>query len=144
MYSLKALLKNYLNESGLESGLLINKLRKQWPEIVGETIAAHTSPDSVKGRQLTISVDSPQWMHHLGFFKKEITDKLKQHELSEIRFKLGRPIKRSTREEPAAPPRLSDEDISYIEETLKDISDPVLKEKFKKLLAHGLTRGKKL
>jgi hypothetical protein len=142
MFSLSSLLKSYFKESGLESGLLINKLRKEWPELVGEAIASHTSPESIKDKELTISVDTPQWMHHLGFFKEEITDKLKQHKLSEVRFRLGKPIKTGAGKVSVKAADLSGEDITYIEETLKDISDPALKEKFRELLRHGLTKGK--
>lgn len=143
MHSLNALLKKYFKESGLESGLLVNKLNKKWVKIVGKTIAAHTSPESVKERMLTIAVDTPQWMHHLGFFREEISEKLKRYNLTEIRFKLGRLSKVVENEPSINKPELSGDDIDYIEDTLKDINDPELREKLKTLITHGLTENRR-
>lgn len=142
MHSLNGLLKKYFKESGIENGLLVNKLKKKWPELVGKTIAAHTSPDEIKDRQLTIAVDTPQWMHHLGFFKAELSEKLKPYDLTDIRFKLGRLPKAEISKPPLNKPELSNDDSAYIENTLKDIDDPELKEKLKKLLTHGLTENR--
>lgn len=143
MHSLNGLLKKYFKESGIENGLLVNKLQKNWPMLVGKTIAAHTSPESVKDKQLTITVDTPQWMHHLGFFKEELSEKLKQYDMSEIRFKLGK-LSKAEESKPSLPKlELSSDDSAYIEDTLKDVDDPELKEKLKNLITHGLTENKR-
>ncbi|MBI4825465.1 MAG: DUF721 domain-containing protein [Nitrospirae bacterium] len=143
MHSLNGLLKKYFKESGIESGLLVNKLQKHWPKIVGKTIAAHTSPEAIKDKQLTIAVDTPQWMHHLGFFKEEISEKLKTYDMTEIRFKLGRLSKVDDRSQALNKPDLSKDDLAYIEDILKGCNDPELKEKLKNLITHGLTEGRR-
>ncbi|MDO8283030.1 MAG: DUF721 domain-containing protein [Thermodesulfovibrionia bacterium] len=143
MHSLNGLLKKYFKESGIENGLLVNKLQKHWPKLVGKTIAAHTSPEAIKDKQLTITVDTPQWMHHLGFFKEEISEKLKQYDMTEIRFKLGRLSKAEASIPSPNKLELSNDDFAYIEDTLKDINDPELKEKLTKLIAHGLTENRR-
>lgn len=143
MHSLNGLLKKYFKESGIENGLLVNKLQKNWPKLVGKTIAAHTSPEAIKDKQLTIAVDTPQWMHHLGFFKEEISEKLKQYDMTEIRFKLGGLSKAEDSIPSPRKPELSNDDFAYIEDTLKDINDPELKEKLTKLITHGLTENRR-
>jgi hypothetical protein len=143
MYSLNALLKKYFKESGLESGLIVNRINKEWSKIVGNTIAAHTSPESVKGKLLVITVDTPQWLHHLGFYKDEISEKLKQFGLTEIKFRLGKTSKIIHDAPQQIRPELSEDDIYYIEKTLKGIHDPELREKLEKLITHGLREEKK-
>ncbi len=143
MQSLNSLLKKHFKESGMESGLLVNKLRNKWTDLVGEAVASHTSPGSVSGKTITITVDTPQWLHHLGFFKEDILTKLKPFGLSEVKFKLG---KIGGAKVPAYKPKevkISDKDISYIENTLKGIKDPELKEKFRAFISHGLAEKKR-
>jgi hypothetical protein len=81
-------------------------------------------------------------MHHLGFFKEEMLDKLKSYKIEQIRFKLGK-VTSPTHEETSSLERnLSDDDLRYIENTLKDIKDEEMRETFRKLIVHGLSRGK--
>ncbi len=144
MQPLHDILKKFVKEQGLEGGAVMKTIGNHWSRIVGETIAAHTSPDIIRGKTLTLIVDSPQWMHHLGFYKEEILKKLQQYNIKEIRFRQGKlpEIKdKVPDEEPDV--NLSDDDVRYIENTVRNIDDEELKKSFRKLIAHGLTKGKK-
>lgn len=142
MQPLQNILKKFVKDFGLEGGAALNTLRINWSGIVGRTIASHTSPDSIKKGTLFIIVDTPQWLHHLGFYKKEITEKLKSHGITEIRFRLGKVEPVNYVEEDEDVPELEEADLRFIENTVKDIDDDELKMKFRKLLSHGLTKGK--
>ncbi|MBI4843493.1 MAG: DUF721 domain-containing protein [Nitrospirae bacterium] len=141
MHSLSALLKKYFKESGLESGLLLNRLNKEWPEIVGKAVSEHSYPETLRNGTLVLSVDSPQWMHHLGFYKNEICLKLSAYNIHDIRFKLGSLAPPASKVVSGIPHGISNEDMEYIESILKDITDPELKEKFRSLIAKGLARA---
>jgi hypothetical protein len=142
MEALNSILKKFIKDLGLESGIILNTIRNQWNEIVGQTIAAHTFPETIKGRVLTLLVDTPQWMHHLSFYKEEIIQKLKPYNMTGVRFKLGRLPERSNGRQEEDNPILTEDDQRYIENTLRNIEDEELKEKLRTLLIHGLTRGK--
>lgn len=145
MQPLNDVLKKFVREHGLEGGAVLNALANQWTGIVGEGIAAHTYPETVRNGTITLIVDSPQWMHHLGFYKQEIIDKLAQYDVKDVRFRHGRlPEKRraAVREE-VQDIELSDDDRTYIDNTLKNVDDEELKKTFEKLISHGLARGKK-
>lgn len=142
MHSLNTILKKFVKDSGLEGGAALTVLQKQWANIAGQTIASHTSPFTIKNSILTLTVDTPQWMHHLSFVKEEMLDKLEKFNINEVRFRLGRlPA-------PAHPVTdnyermLTDDDKSYIENTLRSIKDKELKKSFRRLLTHALTKGK--
>ncbi len=54
---------------GLESKLFEARLRRQWPDIVGEPIATHTRPDQIRFKKLTILVHNSVWLQQLTFLK---------------------------------------------------------------------------
>ena len=143
MEPLRKILGEFTKDLGIESGIALNAVRRKWTDIVGPTVASHTFPDTISSKVLTIIVDTPQWMHHLSFFKEDISGKLKFCNLTGIRLRLGRiPEKTDDRinEEAAG---LTDEDLRFLENTIKNIKDEELKATFKKLIVHGLTKGKK-
>jgi hypothetical protein len=110
---------------------------------MGETVASHTSPDTAKNGILTVLVDSPQWMHHLSFYKEEMTGKLKGFGISEVRFRIGKVTAGGRKRHETPGSALSDDDQRFIENTLKGIRDEELRSRFRRLITHGLTRGRK-
>lgn len=142
MEPLSKILGAFTENLGIESGSVLNAVRRKWADIVGPAVAAHTSPDIISSKVLTIIVDTPQWMHHLSFYKGEISEKLKSYNMQGVRFRLGRlPEKKDTthiKEEAV----LTDEDLRFLENTVRNVKDEELKEKFRKLIVHGLTKGK--
>jgi hypothetical protein len=143
MQSLHNILKTFVKEYGLEGGVVLNSIQNQWEHIAGRTVAVHAFPDSVKGKILTLIVDTPQWMHHLSFFKEEIVSKLTSYNVAEVRFKLGKLPDNSKVSSLAGDTTLSEDDLIYLENTIRNLKDEDLREKFRKLIVHGLTKGKK-
>jgi hypothetical protein len=143
MQSLHNILKTFVKEYGLEGGVVLNSIQNQWKNIAGQTVAAHTFPDTIKGKVLTLIVDTPQWLHHLSFLKEEIISKLKSYNVIEVRFKLGKLPENTKETRLAGDITLSEDDMIYLENTLRNLKDEDLREKFRKLIAHGLMRGRK-
>jgi hypothetical protein len=143
MQSLHNILKTFVKDYGLEGGVVLNSIQNQWGNIAGQTVAAHTFPDTIKGKVLTLIVDTPQWLHHLSFFKEEIATKLKSYNVIEVRFKLGKLPENTKETRAAGDVKLSEDDLIYLENTLKNLKDEDLREKFRTLIVHGLMRGKK-
>jgi hypothetical protein len=144
MQRVGSILKKFVNDYGLERGLTLTAIKNQWSILVGQTLAAHTSPDVIKGKTIFITVDTPQWMHHLSFYSQEILEKLKQYKIDKVRFRLGR-LTESLNEElkVANPPQLTEEDSRYIENTIRSLKDDELKEKFRILLSDALRHKKR-
>jgi len=145
-----SILRQFIKDYGVESGLTLQRIRNQWKSLVGEAIALHTSPAMLKGKTIFITVDTPQWMHHLSFYKQEITEKLKLYKLEDVRFRIGK-IEENLNNEPRITENLStrcftqltDEDVRYIENTVETLKDTELKEKFRHLLSNALRHKKK-
>ncbi len=142
MQSLHNILNSLVKDYGIEGGITLNKVRSRWVELVGEPVSVHTFPDTIKGRTLTIIVDTPQWMHHLSFFKDEISSKLNPFGIMTVHFRMGKIPLRSDKEKKIAHAELSDTDLQYIENTVGDLKDEELKDTFRKLIKHGLSLKK--
>lgn len=142
MQRIGSVLKKFVSDYGLETGLTSTTIRNQWIRLVGQTIAEHTSPDVIKGKTIFIIVDTPQWLHHVSFYKQEILEKLKPYKITNVRFKLGRMPEITDVRQEIDNISLSEEDSRYIENTVKNIKDDELKERFRKLLTDAL-RSKK-
>lgn len=144
MQHVGSILKKFVNDYGLEAGLTLTTIKNQWGALVGQTLAAHTSPDLIKGKTIFITVDTPQWMHHLSFYRQEILEKLKNYKIDKVRFKLGRVDENpATEYEKTSHCELSEEDSRYIENTIRSLKDNELREKFRILLSDTLSHKKK-
>lgn len=137
------ILKRFIRDFGLDSGVTLNVIKNQWAELVGQTIASHTSPDIIKGNIIFITVDTPQWMHNLSFYKQDICDRLKSYKVSEVRFKLGSLPRKTDISHEISNVSLTGEDKRYIENTVASIKDDDLRKKFRILLEKALKHRKR-
>jgi len=74
--SIASVLSGIARRHGMEPKLLEHKLLKNWPEIAGEQIAAHTRPDQIKFKKLHLIAESSVWLQHLTFLKPELIEKI--------------------------------------------------------------------
>jgi hypothetical protein len=106
----------------------------------------HTAPADIKEGKLVIAVDSPAWLQHLKFLKKELTDKLRPHGIKVIQFRLGSVRINSERQIPSksAPPEafreLTENDIARIDDTVDEIDDAELKEVIRQAMEKSARR----
>jgi predicted nucleic acid-binding Zn ribbon protein len=115
-----------------------------WKEIVGESIALHTQPRSIRNRILFINVSHPTWMQQLQFFKPNILEKinhfLKEPLIQDIRFRLGKisqplpiPSQMNTWQEED----LDQKTLKRVDDLLKKIDDQEVKMKLRNILVNG-------
>ena len=115
-----------------------------WNEIVGESVAGHSQPRSIRNQILFIDVSHPTWMQQLQFLKPTLLDQvnafLGEPLIQDIRFKLGKisPIL-------PAPPKtllmedenLDEETLNRIENLLQEIDDEEVRKSLRKVLIKG-------
>ncbi|GAB4542260.1 MAG: hypothetical protein Fur0020_11750 [Thermodesulfovibrionia bacterium] len=142
MESIGNIIGRFSRDLGLEVGRRINNIRKEWHNLVGETIASHSYPAEIRGDLLILTVETPQWMHHLTFFNREITEKLEGFGIKRVRFRLGKlpPFPELTHKEKEC--LLSEEDKVYLDEVLSGIKDEGLRDGFRRLITHSLIKGR--
>ena len=57
---------------GLPSAGATARLVQAWPEVVGEAVAAHTSPRWVRDGVLSLAVDDPVWAAQLRWLEADL------------------------------------------------------------------------
>src|SRR5512134_3799317 len=128
---LSATIEKILNERGWGAKLKEYRVFGLWAKAVGPGIARHSQPASIRGRRLTVIVDSSAWMQQLSMLKPEIiakvNDRLGPDGIEGITLKLGE------LEGPGGPPEEAGQALSApldsaeqkrIEEYLAGIVDP--------------------
>lgn len=92
--SLHSILEKTLKALEIDVPLKTYSIMGAWKEIVGEPVAIHSQPYSIRNRILFVEVSHPTWMQQLQFLKLTLLEKV-NHFLGEpliqdIRFRLGK------------------------------------------------------
>lgn len=56
----------------------VGGLAGRWPEIVGERVAAHAQPVSIRDQVLLVTVDDPAWAPQLRFLEAQVLDRVRE------------------------------------------------------------------
>jgi hypothetical protein len=140
-----AVLDPILKNLGIESGVRLARIKKDWYGIFDEQITSNLFPVSFSERELLLHVTSPIWMQQFSFHKSELIKKLSSYGVQNIRFRLGRIPQKKQKILPAVKtPELTLENRSFITGLLSEISDENLKETIKKAVEKSLTSKKPL
>lgn len=81
---------------GLSSDVRLEKLRRNWQNVVGVVNARNTKPTDLRNGILTVSVSSPAWITQARFYTSHFIQKINAFdsndrvEVREIRFVLDR------------------------------------------------------
>jgi len=145
--SLHSILEKTLKTLEIDVPLKTYSVVGAWNEIVGESVAGHSQPRSIRNQILFIDVAHPTWMQQLQFLKPTLLDQvngfLGETLIRDIRFKLGKVSPTL----PAPPKSLLMEDepldqgtLNRIESLLQEIGD----EEVQKSLREVLIKGAKL
>jgi predicted nucleic acid-binding Zn ribbon protein len=73
---LAAILQTVIQRHGLGVKLVEHQLLQRWPEIAGPQIAAHSRPDQIRFRKLTLLVQNSVWLQQLLFLKPSLIEKI--------------------------------------------------------------------
>ncbi len=123
-----SLLEPLVKRLGIESGVRLSQIKKDWHTLFEKPLSLHMSPSRLTERELLLNVDSPIWIQQLNFFRKDILTKLSRYGVREIRFRIGKIYPMKVCEEPRPKPsELSSEDASFIECMVDHISDVELR-----------------
>ena len=132
-------LGSMLKARGLGSRLDEYRVFGQWEKSVGLVIARHAQPQTVRGKKLTLVVDSPAWMQQLSLLKPEIVEKVNRNlgkgTIKDITLRLGEV---ESREQPpeGLPVRtvLGRDEREKIEDYVRGISDPDTREAVRRVI----------
>jgi hypothetical protein len=146
---LSATLAKLLASRGWTSRLREYRVVGKWERIVGDVIALHARPAALRGKKLTVAVDSPAWMQQLTLLKPELLEKLNRNlgagAVEGIVLKIGE-VTGSPKNEgkrggtPAAV--LDEPALRAIDGYLGDVQDAAIKETLRRVIAKDMARKK--
>jgi len=111
-----------------------------WNDVVGNPVARNAQPEKIRNGTLFVKVTSPVWMQQLQFMKELITEKLNQRlgtpVVKNIFFVVGRVEADAAEAEsqPTAQSAPEPREPEIDEEFLKSLTDPEIRQAFKRLL----------
>ena len=118
-----------------------------WNDVVGNPIARNAQPEKIRNGTLFVKVSSSVWMQQLQFMKELITEKLNQRlgtvVVKNIFFVVGK-IDAATAEneaQPTTPTSAEAREPEIDEAFLNSLTDPDIRQAFKRLL-RSYTRRK--
>jgi len=141
-------LGSMLKARGLGSRLDEYRVFGQWEKSVGPVIARHAQPQTVRGKKLTLVVDSPAWMQQLSLLKPQIVEKvnrtLGKETIKDIMLRLGEVESRKQASE-APPVRtvLSQDERAKIEDYVREISDADTREAVRRVIEKDFLNRKR-
>ena len=143
-------LDKLLKARGFQGRLHEYRIFGHWEQTVGAVIARHAQPQQVRGRKLSLVVDSPAWMQQLSLLKPEIIAKLNRslgrEAIKDITLKLGE-IEVS-HEQPAEketiPLPLDPEERARIEHIVGEIADDVTRDTVRRVIEKDFVNRKKM
>lgn len=139
-----------VKELGVEDGVRLAEMKKNWDDLFNEPLVSHMSPFMLSEGEVILNVDSPVWLQELNFLKEDIIKKLHHYAVRSVRFRLGRVStgiksgirsQSSTRRE-SKDKSLTAKELSYIEETVSQINDDALRETARKAIQKALISGR--
>lgn len=137
-----------LAKRGLGGRLKEYRIFGQWKKIVGTVIALHAQPLSVRGKTLSVVVDSSAWMQQLTMLKPEIIRKvargLGHAAIERITLKIG-PVDVSPARAPERTPlaTLGAEESRKIEDYVKNVPDSEAREVIKRVIEKDMVMRKR-
>lgn len=147
--SIGTILSGIAHRFGLEAKMLECRLRREWPNIVGEQIAAHTRPDQIRFKKLYLSVHNSVWLQQLTYLKPVLLQKVNevagQPVVSEIVLRIGEFVNERQGENlPSASADLSppptDQAITEATAHAHAVKDPELRDRLTAVMAAALDR----
>ncbi len=143
--SFQVILQGVARRQGFDTKLWEYRLQTNWPEVVGEVLAAHTSPSRIKFRKLYITVENSMWLHQLTFLKGSILEKIHsaigQDLLTDIVFRVGEIPGMNTSPTLETPlhPHVSPEALMAATEYSRVIEDQDLRNTFARVIAKAFS-----
>ncbi|MFO0775183.1 MAG: DUF721 domain-containing protein [Nitrospiraceae bacterium] len=147
--SFSSILEAVAQRLGLSSKLVEQRIALDWVEIVGEQIAAHTRPEAIRNRRLSVLVDHSVWMQQLSFLKPDLLRLIRVHTgdetVQDLGFRIGDlskvplPVKPAVAASSVLPDfEPSPQLLREAEPMTSRITDPDLRARFTKAIAKAL------
>ena len=106
--SIQTLIKDLSKASALGLKLSEARLQQEWEALVGQTIAKHSYPESIRFGKLNLVADNSIWLQQLRFLKPALLENihsfLPELSLTDVILRIGSISERTSAVVPSLPP----------------------------------------
>ncbi len=141
---IRSILEGTLKSLEIDVPLKSYSILGAWKEIVGESVALHTQPRTIRNRILFIDASHPTWIQQLQFLKPTLLEKINnflgEPHIQDIRFKLGKispAIPSPSRNPVMEDERLDPGTLNRIENLVQKINDEEIRKELREVLIKG-------
>lgn len=136
---------------GLSGKLLEHRLQRHWPEMVGDQVAMHARPESIRFKKLHVVTDSSVWIQALMFLKPSLLEKINlmagESLISDIVLRVGEVgahmkadcAEQSTASPQKGKPSLTQEERAAVTDHAQAVEDPEIRSHLIEVMARALT-----
>ncbi|NWG03946.1 MAG: DUF721 domain-containing protein [Syntrophaceae bacterium] len=139
--SIRSILDQTLKSLEIDVPLKTYSIWGAWNKIVGESVAEHSQPRSIRNHILFIDVSHSTWMQQLQFLKPTLLEKINiylgEPLIQDIRFRLGKispPSSTSSKEPPSENKKLNRSTLNQIDRIIQGIEDESVKKGLREVL----------
>lgn len=142
---ISSLIQDFSKDHALGQKLLEIRLQEEWPSIVGQTLAKHSSPDGIRFHKLYLVAENSVWLQQLVFLKPAILQalqtRLPELSLVDIVLRLGTlsPPKAQQEENFPAIRAPSPEHLALARQLAQRVSNAELRETISQTMAKSLS-----
>lgn len=149
---IRSILEKTFKALEIDVPLKTHSILRAWNEIVGESVAEHSQPRSIRNHILFIEVSHSTWMQQLQFLKLTLLEKINaflgEPLIQDIRFRLGKisqTVPASSKIYSVKDEKLDKATLNRIESMVQKIDDQELRKIMQDVLMRGaqLERSKK-
>jgi hypothetical protein len=140
-----SLLKRFIQDLGIEHGVTLSRIRRDWNALFQKPLSYHISPAQLSDGELLITVDTSVWLQELKFFQEEIVGKLHPYGVKRVRFRLGRVAvtqKAGARYQKPEGRLIKPDEQVFIDETAAQIKDESLQDALKAAMRKSIASGR--
>jgi hypothetical protein len=140
-----SLLIPFIRDLGIEDGVKLAEIRRNWYNLFDKPLSYHMSPFILSRGEVLLNVDSPVWLQELTFYKEDIIKKMSAYGVKAVRFRLGRVSrnKQSTvSSQQSAVKQLTNEERTFVRDVVSKIGDDLLKGTLKTAIEKSISSGK--
>ena len=135
----------FIRELGIEDGVKLAEIRRNWYNLFDKPLSYHMSPLILSKGDILLNVDSPVWLQELTFYKEDIIKKMSSYGVKAVRFRLGRVSRNkqsAVSSQQSAVKQLTNEERAFVRDIVSKIGDDLLKGTVKTAIEKSISSGK--
>lgn len=140
-----SLLTSFIRELGIEDGIKLAEIKRNWCSLFNEPLSYHMWPLILSEGEIILNVESPVWLQELNFYKEDIIKKMSSYGIKAVRFRLGRVSRNkpsALSSQRSAVKQLSNEEHAFVRDAVSKIGDTLLKGTVRTAIEKSISSGK--